>query len=110
MLDLHYIAKIAISLCHDPLVPVCPLRKLRADPIEPTADRLPSFFDSASKSSRESDIISMGPEGLEGRAPPVLEFELCGVNFRHHCLKLLTGGGFLFVGLLRVNFVASDQP
>jgi hypothetical protein len=52
MLDLHDIAEIAIRVCHNSLAGVCALRKLRANPIEPSADRFPSFFDCAAESAR----------------------------------------------------------
>lgn len=80
MLDLHDIAEIAIRVCHNSLAGVCALRKLRANPIEPSADRFPSFFDCAAESSRKSDIVRMGPECLEGSGLAVLEFELRSIN------------------------------
>jgi hypothetical protein len=90
MLNLHHVAKIAMRIGHNPLDGIRALRKLRANPIKPTADLFSSFFDCATKSTRRCDVISMGPERLEGFRPSVLEFELCGVNLGQHCLKLFT--------------------
>lgn len=103
MFDLYDVAKIAIGLRHNSFDRICTLGELCANPIKATVDRLLSFFDSASESSRESGIISMGPECLECCRSPVLQFELRGVNLRYHCLKLLTGGGLSVLGLPRVG-------
>lgn len=88
MLNLHYISKIAIRSCHNPLDGIRAIRKLRADPIEPTANLIPAFFDSAAESARKSDVIRMGPKRLESCRPSVLEFELRCVKLPEHCLKL----------------------
>src|SRR6266511_4262338 len=109
MLDLHDIAEIAIGVCHNSLVGVCALRKLRAYPIEPTADRFPPFFDCAAKSSRKSGVVRLGPECFEGGGLAVLEFELCRVNLGQHRLKFLAGYGPWFTGIHGVNFAGSDQ-
>ena len=52
-----------------------PLRILRADPLEPTADQFPALFDTAAESTGQGDVIRMGPERFEGFWLPVLKIE-----------------------------------
>src|SRR4051812_2898486 len=80
MFDLDHISQRAIRCGHDPLNRIGALGKLRAYPIQATANRLPTVFDRAPKSSRQSDIISMGPKCLERFRSPVLKFPLRCVN------------------------------
>src|SRR5262245_8003244 len=80
-LGLHDICEIDIDCAPDLVSAACALRDLRARPIEPRSNFIPTGLHAA-ETAAETDLVTVRPQRLECSGSALREFMFCGIKLR----------------------------